>query len=111
MRRFIIFHDANHYPDIDKGEDRPTTLKMYDRENLLVLFDELGILYQKRIGNDSLFPIKHDKELGYVYSLKSETPQSDEDFALGGVNDCNGDGDDWWNIGEIIGNELKILVE
>jgi len=90
LRRFIVFHDLNHYPDIDNGEDRPTTLKMYDKENLLELFDELGILYNADI----------------AYGLLTE-----EESALEGVNKCNGDGDDYFIVAEVIGDELKILVE
>lgn len=85
MRRFIVFHQV----PIGEVEVDIPTLKMYDRENLLVLFDELGILYS---GNDENFF------------------KSDEECALDGVNDCNGDGDDFYVIGEIVGNELKELV-
>jgi len=86
MRRFIVFKTEDYGSNND-----PQTLKMYDKENLLVLFDELGILYNK-------------PQDGKIIE------SSDEDYALMGVNDCNGDGDDYYIIGEIIGNELKVLV-
>ena len=63
---------------------------MYDKMNLFELFDELGILYNRN--TDGMF-------------------RDDEQCALSGVIDCNGDGDDYFMIGEITGNELKILVE
>jgi len=82
MRRFIFVRDSDFY-NATEGQERKLTLQMFDREDLVSFLDEMEILHI----------------------------DGDEEAILWGINECNGDGDDHILLGEIIGNELKILVE
>jgi hypothetical protein len=86
MRRFIVF--KRH----EKEDGESWSLDMHDRETLLGLFDELGILYNP--------PDSWDNDNGV----------STEQAAIEDVIENNGDGDDTYMISEIVGDQMKARV-